>query len=123
MPFIYGLFYCRAHHFRKAAERLEECLKLKTPDEVKKPASLLLKSIRAGPLRPSWWKWWLDAEANSLVKKAGFGFILQMILSLLLSHPAASSFLIISWPASFINRFSLPQAQSMSQGQSTAESI
>lgn len=101
--YFMGLFYCRAHHFRKSAERLEECLKLKTPDEVKKPAALLLKNIRAGPLRPSWWKWWLDAEANGLVKKAGFGFIFLLIFILLLSHPAASSLPIISWPASIIN--------------------
>jgi tetratricopeptide (TPR) repeat protein len=113
--YFMGLFYCRARHFRKAAERLEECLKLKTPDEVKKPASLLLKSIRAGPLRPSWWKWWLDAEANDLVKKAGFGFIFLLILSLLLSHPAALSIPIISWPASFINRiFSAAGAEHIS---------
>lgn len=101
--YFMGLFYCRARHFRKSAERLEECLKLKTPDEIKKPASLLLKSIRAGPLRPSWWKWWLDAETNSLVKKVSFGFIFLLIFSLLLSHPAASSLPIISWSASFIN--------------------
>jgi len=72
--YFIGLFYCRARHFRKAAERLEECLKLKTLkfktlDEVKKPASLPLKSIRTGPLRPSWWKWWLYAEASGLIKK------------------------------------------------------
>lgn len=101
--YFMGLFYCRARHFRKAAERLEECLKLKTPDEVKRPASQLLKSIRAGPLRPSLWKWWLDAEANGLAKKAGFWFIFLLIFSLLLSHPAASSLPIISWPASVIN--------------------
>ncbi len=101
--YFIGLFYCRARHFRKAAERLEECLKLKTPDEIKKPASQLLKSIRAGPLKPSLWKWWLDAEANSLMKKASFGFIFLLIFSLLLSHPAVSSLPIISWPASFIN--------------------
>ncbi|MDQ1254330.1 MAG: hypothetical protein QG646_3561 [Euryarchaeota archaeon] len=67
--YFMGLFYCRARHFRKAAEKLEECLKLKTPDEVKKPASLLLESIRSGPLRPSWWRWWLGTETNGLVKK------------------------------------------------------
>ena len=99
----------RLQKFEKAASILEECLKLKTPkfktpDEVKKPASLLLKSIRAGPLRPSWWKWLLDAETNGLIKKAGFWFIFLLIFSLLLSHPAASSLPIVSWPASFINR-------------------
>ena len=47
--YFMGLFYCRARHFRKAAEKLEECLKLKTPDEVKKPASLLPK-YSFGPL-------------------------------------------------------------------------
>ena len=31
--YFMGLFYCRARHFRKAAERLEKCLKLKTPKE------------------------------------------------------------------------------------------
>jgi tetratricopeptide (TPR) repeat protein len=98
--YFMGLFYCRARHFRKAAEKLEECLKLKTPDEVKKPASLLLKSIRSGPLRPSWWRWWLDTETNGLVKKACFSFIFLLIFVLLLSHPAASSIPIISWVAS-----------------------
>jgi hypothetical protein len=49
------------------------------------------------------------------VKKAGFGFIFVLILSLLLSHPAASSFLIISRPASFINRiFSAAGAEHVS---------
>lgn len=113
--YFLGIFYCRARHFRKAAERLEECLKLKTPDEVKRPASLLLKSIRAGPLRPSWWKWWLDAETSGLVKKAGFGFIFLLMSSLLLSHPVASSLPIISWPASFINWiFSTPSTEYVS---------
>lgn len=106
--YFLGLLYCRAHYFQKAADRLDECLKLKTPAEVKKPASMLLKSIRTGPLRPVWWRWWLDTEERSLLKKAGFGFIFLFIFSLLLSHPAASSLPFISWPASYINQiFSL----------------
>jgi tetratricopeptide (TPR) repeat protein len=99
-----GLFYCRARYFRKASEKLEECLRLKNPTVVKKPASLLLRNIRTGPLRPSWWKWWLDAGTDGLIKKAGFGFIFLLIFSLLLSHPAASSLPIISWPASATNQ-------------------
>lgn len=102
-----GLFYCRARYFRKAAERLEECLELKTSGEVKQPAALLLKSIRAGPLRPTWWEWWLDAKNHSLLK-IGFGLISLLIFSLLLTHPAFSSLPLMSWPASFINQmFSL----------------
>lgn len=98
--YFMGLFYCRARHFRKAADRLEECMKLKTPDEVIKPASLLLRSIRSGPLKPSWWRWWLHTETNGLAKKAFFSFIFLLIFVLLLSHPAASSLPIISWVAS-----------------------
>ena len=29
--YFLGLLYCRVHYFRKAADRLDECLKLKTP--------------------------------------------------------------------------------------------
>ena len=28
--YFLGLFYCKAHYFRKASERLEECLKLES---------------------------------------------------------------------------------------------
>lgn len=101
--YFVGLFYCRARYFRKAVERLEECLELKTPGEVKKPAALLLKSIQTGPLRPTWWEWWLDKKNHGLLKKMGFGLIFLVIFSLLLAHPAASSLPIISWPESVVN--------------------
>ena len=99
-----GLFYCRARYFQKAAERLEECLKFKTPAQVIKSASLLLKSIRTGPLRPPWWKWWLDSEVHGMPKKAGFGIIFLLMLTLLLSHPAVSSLPFVFWPASFMSK-------------------
>ncbi|MDY0130863.1 MAG: tetratricopeptide repeat protein, partial [Methanosarcina vacuolata] len=106
--YFLGLFYCRAHYFRKAAYRLDECLRLDPPDEVKKSAHLLLKNLRTGPLKPAWWKWWLDAKTNYLLKKLSFGLIFLFIFGLLLSHPAALSLPIISWPAAYINHlFSL----------------
>jgi tetratricopeptide (TPR) repeat protein len=101
-----GLFYCRARYFQKAVDRLDECLKLEVPAEVKKPAIMLLKTIHTGPLRPSWWEWWLDAKTHSLLKKMSFGLIFFFIFSLLLSHPAALSLPIISVPASYINYLS-----------------
>lgn len=73
------------------------------PDEVKKPAVLLLKNLRTGPLNPTWWEWWLDSRTNRLLKKLSFGLIFLFIFSLLLSNPAALSIPIISWPASYIN--------------------
>ncbi|AKB55672.1 MULTISPECIES: tetratricopeptide repeat protein [Methanosarcina] len=106
--YFLGLFYCRVHYFRKAADRLNECLRLNPPAEVKKPADLLLKNLRTGPLKPAWWKWWLDARTKRLLKKLSFGLIFLIIFGLLLSHPAASSLPIISWPAAYINHlFSL----------------
>jgi tetratricopeptide (TPR) repeat protein len=101
--YFLGLFYCRARYFQKAADRLDECLRLETPAEVKKPAALLLKTIRTGPLRPAWWEWWLDAKTHSLLKKMSFGLIFLFIFSLLLSHPAALSLPIISGLTSYIN--------------------
>jgi tetratricopeptide (TPR) repeat protein len=88
--YFMGLFYCRARYFRKASGKLEECLRLETPTRVIKPASLLLKSIRTGPLRPTWWEWWLDSETHGLLKKAGFGFIILLIFSFLPTFSWAS---------------------------------
>ena len=106
--YFLGLFYCRARYFQKAADRLDECLRLDPTAEVKKPADLLLKNLRTGPLKPAWWEWWLDARTKRLLKKLSFGLIFLFIFGLLLSHPAASSLPIISWPASYINHlFSL----------------
>jgi tetratricopeptide (TPR) repeat protein len=102
--YFLGLFYCRARYFQKAAGNLEECLKLKNLGEVKKPASMLLKNIRTGPLKPAWWEWWLDGDTYSLPKKAGLGVIFLLISGLLLSHPAASTLPLMSWPASIITQ-------------------
>jgi hypothetical protein len=101
--YFLGLFYCRARYFRRAADRLDECLRLEPPAEVKKPAALLLRNLRTGPLKPVWWEWWLDAKTNRLLKKLSFGLIFLFIFSLLLSSPAALSLPVISWPASLIN--------------------
>ncbi len=113
--YFLGLFYCRARYFRKSAEKLEECMKVKAPDEIRISASILLKKVRAGPLKPAWWEWWLNAKPHSLLKKTGFGVILLLLLSLLLSHPAASPLPLISWPASVVNQiFSFTGAEYIS---------
>jgi tetratricopeptide (TPR) repeat protein len=101
--YFLGLFYYRAQYYQKAVERLDECLRLEAPAEVKKCASQLLKNIQTVSLKPAWWEWWLNAKTNSLLKKMSFGLIFLFIASLLLSHPAASTLPIISWPASYVN--------------------
>ncbi len=106
--YFLGLFYCKARYFRKASERLEECLKLENSRKVKQPASLLLKNIRSKRLRHSWWEWWLAPGEHSYIKKTGFGLILVLIFSILLSHPAASTLPFISWPANFISQTFYP---------------
>lgn len=67
--YFLGLFYYRTRYFQKATQRLEECVDLKTSTQVEKSAVLLLKNIRAGPLRPAWWEWWLYSEPHGLLKK------------------------------------------------------
>jgi len=106
--YFLGLFYCKARYFRKASERLEECLKLENSRKVKQPAALLLKNIRAGHPGSAWWAWWLAPGTYGFIKKAGFGLIFLIIFSLLLSHPAASTLPFVSWPASIISHFFYP---------------
>ena len=106
--YFLGLFYCKVHHFRKASERLEECLKLENSSRVKQPATLLLKSIRAKRLKHVWWKWWFAPGTHSYIKKTGFWLILFLIFSILLSHPAASTLPFISWPANIISQTFYP---------------
>ncbi|WP_292373401.1 tetratricopeptide repeat protein, partial [Methanosarcina sp. UBA411] len=101
--YFLGLFYYRAHYFRKSVDRLDECLRLESPAEVKKPAARLLKNLRTGPFKPAWWEWWLYSKTHGLLKKMGFVLIFLFVFVLLLSHPAALSLPIISWPASYIN--------------------
>ncbi|WP_235284848.1 tetratricopeptide repeat protein [Methanosarcina sp. 2.H.T.1A.15] len=102
--YFLGLFYCKIRYFRKASERLEECLKLENSRKVKQPASLLLKSIRVRNRRYAWWEWWLAPGTYGFIKKAGFGLIFLLIFSLLLSHPAASTLPIVSWPAAIVSQ-------------------
>jgi tetratricopeptide (TPR) repeat protein len=109
--YFLGLLYCKVHYFRKASERLEECLKLENSRKLKKPTALLLKSIRAKRLKHAWWEWWLAPGAHSLIKKTGFGLISLLIFSILLSHPAASTLPIISWPAAYITRIFYPAGE------------
>lgn len=113
--YFLGLVYFRAGYFKRAARKLEECLEIKDSAEIRKSASLLLKNIRTGPLKPSWWEWWLDTRTNSTLKKTGFGLIIFLLIVLLLSHPAASTLPFISWPSSFINQiFSLTHTVNLS---------
>jgi tetratricopeptide (TPR) repeat protein len=106
--YFLGLFYFKVHYFRKASERLEECLKLENPGKVKQPAALLLKNIRSKRLKHAWWEWWLAPGAHSYIKKTGFWLILFLIFSILLSHPAASTLPFISWPANIISQTFYP---------------
>jgi tetratricopeptide (TPR) repeat protein len=109
--YFLGLFYCKIHYFRKASLRLEECLKLENSRKIRQPATLLLKSIRARQLRNSWWEWWLAPGERSLIRKTGFGLILLLIFSILLSHPAASTLPFISWPATTISQTFYPAGE------------
>ncbi|MDD4249786.1 MAG: hypothetical protein PHT13_11850 [Methanosarcina sp.] len=109
--YFLGLFYCKIRYFRKASERLEECLKLENSGKVKQPATLLLKNIRAGHPGSAWWDWWLAPGKQGIIKKAGFGLIFLLIFSLLLSHPAASTLPLISWPASIISQTFYPAGE------------
>ena len=84
--YFLGLFYCKIRYFRKASERLEECLKLENSRKVKQPATLLLKNIRAGHPASAWWEWWLAPGTYGFIKKAGFGLIFLIDL-----QPAAVS--------------------------------
>src|SRR5690606_21544044 len=52
--YFLGLFYYRAQYYQKAVERLDECLRLEAPAEVKKCASQLLKNIQTVSLKPAW---------------------------------------------------------------------
>jgi tetratricopeptide (TPR) repeat protein len=106
--YFLGLFYCKVHYFRKASERLEECVKLENSRKIKQPASLLLKSIRARHLRSAWWEWWLAPGTYDFIKKTGFCLIFFLIFSVLLSHPAASTLPFISWPAAIISQTFYP---------------
>lgn len=109
--YFLGLFYCKAHYFRKASERLEECLKLENSRKVQQSASLLLKNIRTGRPGSAWWEWWLAPGTHETLKKAGFGLIFLSVFSLLLSHPAASTLPLISWPASVISQIFYPAGE------------
>lgn len=111
--YFLGLFYCKVHYFRKASERLEECLKLENSRKVKQPATLLLKNIRSRKQKNAWWEWWFAPEAHSFVKKAGLGIILIVMFSILLSHPAASTLPFISWPANVISRIFYPGGENI----------
>ncbi|AKB22669.1 tetratricopeptide repeat protein [Methanosarcina sp. WH1] len=109
--YFLGFFYYKARYFRKASERLEECLKLENSREVKQPAALFLKNIRTGHPGSAWWEWWFASETYGFIKKAGFGLIFLIIFSLLLSHPAASTLPFVSWPASIISQVFYPNGE------------
>lgn len=98
-----GFFYYRAGYFRKAAEKLEACLRLDgvkecerkaagtTPSPLlsrKRAAAHLLDKLRKGPLRPSGLEWWLASPSHHWLKRAFFGIVLVFASGLLLSHPA-----------------------------------
>ena len=106
--YFLGLFYCKIRYFRKASDRLEECLKLENSRKVKQPATLLLKNLRAGQPASAWWEWWFAPGTYGFIKKAGFGLIFLIIFSLLLSHPAASTLPFVSWLASIISQVFYP---------------
>ena len=109
--YFLGLFYCKVRYFRKAFERLEECLKLENSLKMKEPAALLLKNIRTGRQGSTWWEWWLAPGTHGTLKKAGFWLIFLLVFSLLLSHPAASTLPLISWPASVISQILYPAGE------------
>lgn len=111
--YFLGLCYCKVHYFRKASERLEECLKLENSKKIKQPATLLLKSIRAKKPKHAWWEWWFAPGARSFIKKTGFGIIVALIFSILLSHPAASTLPFISWPAAYISQIFYPAGENI----------
>ncbi|MDQ1276812.1 MAG: hypothetical protein QG610_2390, partial [Euryarchaeota archaeon] len=109
--YFLGLFYCKVHYFRKASERLEECLKLENSRKVKQPAYLLLKNIRSRRQKHTWWEWWFAPGEHAFIKKTGFGLILVLILSILLSHPAASTLPVLSWPAATVSQIFYPAGE------------
>lgn len=109
--YFLGLFYCKVRYFRKASSRLEECLKLENSRQVKQPAALLLKNIRARRLSHAWWEWWLAPGTYGYIKKVGFGLIFLLIFSVLLSHPATSTLPFISWPAAIISHIFYPAGE------------
>ncbi|MGB9927882.1 MAG: tetratricopeptide repeat protein [Methanosarcina sp.] len=102
--YLLGFFYYRARYFQKSAQTLEECVNLKASMYAEKSAAVLLDRIHSGPLRPSWWEWWLYSEPYGLLKKIGFGTIFLFIFSLLLAHPAASTLPLISGVSFYANQ-------------------
>ena len=95
--YFLGFYYYKIRYFKKAVERLEECLELETPTDIKAPASDLRDHIRSSLLKPAWWEWWLVSGKYCRLKKAGFLLTLVFISSLLISHPAVSTLPFISW--------------------------
>jgi hypothetical protein len=61
----------------------------------------------------AWWEWWLAPGAHSFVKKTGLMLILFLISSILLSHPAASTLPILSWPANIVNQTFYPAGENI----------
>ncbi len=100
--YFLGFYYYKIRYLKKAAERLEECLELETPTDIKAPASDLRDHIRSGPLKPAWWEWWLVSGKYCRLKKAGFLITLVFIAILLISNPAVSTLPFISWLAAAV---------------------
>jgi len=83
--YFLGHFYLKGNDIFTAKEKLEECIKLKSP--IKVPARELLGNVWNYRIKPSWWRWWFNSPLYRWPKRFGFSILLLLILALLLLHP------------------------------------
>lgn len=82
--YFLACFYIKSKADFTAKEKLEECIKLKSP--IKKTARELLRNIWNYKIKPPWWRWWLNSPLYRWTKRIVF-IVLSLLSGLLLLHP------------------------------------
>jgi tetratricopeptide (TPR) repeat protein len=90
IPYIHyflGFLYYKNKEYFKAMDKLKACLGLHPGEKIKKSSLDLLDHTWKHKIRPSWWRWWMDAPLFRSAKRILLAVLVISILGLLSIHP------------------------------------